>query len=323
MNPLRRLATAAAVNVIFRSFESFMILLLCFSSALTASRAQAGLIYDNLSQTPVTTASASDSGRTGLSFATDATNVVLDSVVIPVWNFMGLTSGSVDMSLFDATGPGAVPGTQLAALGSAPISSFPSATYQNFSITGLSINLAPTTNYWIVMGATSIGANYSLGLTNNSTGAGPLSIGYGVFSGGGPWVSSNSWYVIGSVSAVSPAPVPEIDPAGMGSVLALVTGVLGLMERRRVRPARTTTINRDSNSPTDPDPLSVVPNETILPSNTPTRWPVLGVDQWPVFARRMTRHGRRFKTGREIRRAGRFRGRLQPQGDYAILGNLA
>ena len=36
---------------------------------------------------------------------------------------------------------------------------------------------------------------------------------------------------------VSPAiePVPEIDPAGMGSVLALVTGALGLLERRRLK----------------------------------------------------------------------------------------
>jgi len=31
------------------------------------------------------------------------------------------------------------------------------------------------------------------------------------------------------------APVPEIDPAGMGSVLALVTGALGLLERRRLK----------------------------------------------------------------------------------------
>ncbi|MCY3017042.1 MAG: SUMF1/EgtB/PvdO family nonheme iron enzyme [Planctomycetota bacterium] len=34
-------------------------------------------------------------------------------------------------------------------------------------------------------------------------------------------------------SEVNSAPVPEIDPAGMGSVLALVTGALGLLERRR------------------------------------------------------------------------------------------
>ena len=32
-------------------------------------------------------------------------------------------------------------------------------------------------------------------------------------------------------------PVPEIDPAGLGSVLALVTGALGLLERRRMKPA--------------------------------------------------------------------------------------
>jgi hypothetical protein len=31
--------------------------------------------------------------------------------------------------------------------------------------------------------------------------------------------------------------VPEIDPAGMGSVLALVSGVLGLLERRRMKAA--------------------------------------------------------------------------------------
>jgi|LakMenEpi03Aug12_release.lakeMendotaPanAssembly.Ray.scaffolds.fasta_scaffold480493_1 hypothetical protein len=33
------------------------------------------------------------------------------------------------------------------------------------------------------------------------------------------------------------AAVPEIDPAGMGSVLALVTGALGLLERRRLKVA--------------------------------------------------------------------------------------
>ncbi len=36
-------------------------------------------------------------------------------------------------------------------------------------------------------------------------------------------------------SPVSSAPVPEIDPAGMGSVLALVTGALGLLERRQLK----------------------------------------------------------------------------------------
>jgi hypothetical protein len=35
----------------------------------------------------------------------------------------------------------------------------------------------------------------------------------------------------------APSAVPEIDPAGMGSVLALVTGALGLLERRRLKAA--------------------------------------------------------------------------------------
>jgi hypothetical protein len=36
---------------------------------------------------------------------------------------------------------------------------------------------------------------------------------------------------------VSSSAVPEIDPAGIGSVLALVTGALGLLERRRLKTA--------------------------------------------------------------------------------------
>lgn len=38
-------------------------------------------------------------------------------------------------------------------------------------------------------------------------------------------------------SAPTPSSVPEIDPAGMGSVLALVTGALGILERRRLKMA--------------------------------------------------------------------------------------
>ena len=47
-----------------------------------------------------------------------------------------------------------------------------------------------------------------------------------------PSTTVDGW-VIGTVVA----PVPEIDPAGIGSVLALVTGALGLLERRRLKTA--------------------------------------------------------------------------------------
>ena len=62
----------------------------------------------------------------------------------------------------------------------------------------------------------------------------------------GSWISYQ-WYLDKSsflhmyglseeLNASSP-PVPEIDPAGMGAVLAVVTGALGLRERRRLKVA--------------------------------------------------------------------------------------
>jgi len=39
------------------------------------------------------------------------------------------------------------------------------------------------------------------------------------------------------LGTASSSAVPEIDPAGIGSVLALVTGALGLLERRRLKAA--------------------------------------------------------------------------------------
>ena len=47
--------------------------------------------------------------------------------------------------------------------------------------------------------------------------------------------TDTSGYVSGYVVEYAPSSaVPEIDPAGLGSVLALVTGALGLLERRRM-----------------------------------------------------------------------------------------
>ncbi len=58
-----------------------------------------------------------------------------------------------------------------------------------------------------------------------------------------PWYTSSQWrdvfnpsWVLGSVGfRLAAAPVPEIDPAGAASVAGLVTGALGLLERRRTR----------------------------------------------------------------------------------------
>ena len=47
-------------------------------------------------------------------------------------------------------------------------------------------------------------------------------------------VSTNSYRMYGlSEELTVPSAVPEIDPAGMGSMLALVGGAFGMLERRR------------------------------------------------------------------------------------------
>ena len=52
-------------------------------------------------------------------------------------------------------------------------------------------------------------------------------------------ITPGTYTIIGvdnTVTINAGAPVPEIDPAGFGSVAALITGALGLIERRRLKP---------------------------------------------------------------------------------------
>jgi hypothetical protein len=71
----------------------------------------------------------------------------------------------------------------------------------------------------------------------NSSYRGESDFGVNIFwsSGSYPNTDVNGWR-IGSVQA-APSSVPEIDPNSLGSVLALVLGSLGLLERRRLKAA--------------------------------------------------------------------------------------
>jgi len=59
---------------------------------------------------------------------------------------------------------------------------------------------------------------------------------YAVWDNSPLW-SSGAYSPIVDSTLLLGTPVPEIDPAGIGSVLALVTGALGLLERRRLKTA--------------------------------------------------------------------------------------
>lgn len=53
---------------------------------------------------------------------------------------------------------------------------------------------------------------------------------------GTDWVGKGSDFIDVRNFRANPKAIPEIDPVGMGSVLAVVGGALGLLERRRSRP---------------------------------------------------------------------------------------
>jgi len=81
------------------------------------------------------------------------------------------------------------------------------------------------------------------GLNGGSLGDGTPVFGNAFYSNGF-WITvgavpnniPNRFYGMSDILTVASA-VPEIDPAGIGSVLALVTGALGLLERRRLKVA--------------------------------------------------------------------------------------
>jgi hypothetical protein len=80
----------------------------------------------------------------------------------------------------------------------------------------------------------SLGTPYSLTFLNAAGGITGFDPSLFVLSGA--YAGQSSVSLSGSslvLNIQGSAPVPEIDPAGLGSVLALVTGTLGLLERRR------------------------------------------------------------------------------------------
>jgi hypothetical protein len=132
------------------------------------------------------------------------------------------------------------PGSALATFTTSSVVS----TKQVYSFTGSFVALQ-NTSYWVVLSDRSAGDQDSyewyledgfttLPSARNASGISYL--GTKESSNGGPWTGTLGGLSIAVYgSPTGPAPVPEIDPASFGSVLALVTGTLGLLERRRLK----------------------------------------------------------------------------------------
>jgi hypothetical protein len=119
---------------------------------------------------------------------------------------------------------------------------------QVYSYTAQDIVLDPSSRYWVLMGVSDGNSNYDFNYANVVAATGVWSYPYGGSFGGivaessnygGSWTLSNygPFLMEFDATAIAPSSVPEIDPNSLGSVLALVLGSLGLLERRRLKAA--------------------------------------------------------------------------------------
>ena len=110
--------------------------------------------------------------------------------------------------------------------------------------TGNSVSIDPsltTTNFWGTFLKEGITMDFALGNVTQSWMSDGFNIEVSTTNGTGgvllglPFFDSYAvmYDVENGVVGFASSDVPEIDPAGMGSVLALVAGTLGLVERRR------------------------------------------------------------------------------------------
>ena len=188
-------------------------------------------LYDSYTgNTSEADSEATDSQYLADQFLTDGSEYALDSVSLYL---AGVPTGTVHVDLWSD-----VSGQPGASLGTFTNPGAFSAGLNTFTAGGLP-SLAANAAYWVVLRGASVGASANWYFTDNQGTVSPATQTMGnAFrtSLGGAWqVSSTQPYMM-QVSAERTS-VPEIDPSGVGSVMALVTSALGLLERRRSRKA--------------------------------------------------------------------------------------
>lgn len=121
-----------------------------------------------------------------------------------------------------------------------------SLTGGTMTFTGLSLNLLPNSQYFVVVGGASL--NDSEGFFGPQPGFIAWNMHYAPTPHTGDGFVEGTWFgtdystqwnptttysPLMSITAEASSAVPEIDPAGAGSVLPLVAGALAMLERRR------------------------------------------------------------------------------------------
>jgi hypothetical protein len=252
-------ATNACPNPLFvveekMTFRSlFLIALFAATSALSTCTARAGLVLlDNTSGLTSWNSSSSSnfSGNyeanakiLGMTFVTGSASYDIDSVSVAMAYGNGSLTPTMRLSVFEN---GSTSNT-------APADGATATYFQDFSGSTFNStqqiytfspsatwNLKANTSYsvWLGTSETNFTNNAALRWYQASAAA-SSTLGFAQ-TGGFYSTNGGASYSAGSslsmqLTGTAAAAVPELDPTGIGSVLALIAGVLGILERRRTR----------------------------------------------------------------------------------------
>jgi hypothetical protein len=182
-------------------------------------------------------------------FSTTGANTVIDRVSLVLGRSPAAT-GNINMSIYSTNPSTFEPLAQIGSSRTVNVATFPTVTLNNstfqsssppIDFSGLNINLATAGNYYVVLSNytgpdTVYWGSWTAGTPSPGAGLETQAIIVGSFTSWTSFGSNDPFLMKVSTAAVpGPSGVPEIDPNSMGSVLALVTGALGLFERRRLK----------------------------------------------------------------------------------------
>lgn len=193
-------------------------------------------LADNLSLGQGTYTGYNQFNRIAQGFTTTTTEYTISSVSVVLFTFSAGTTGSYNISIWDSTGSGGLPGAQVgSALYNGDVAAL-GTTATQVDVNGLNKLLAPSSSYYLVVAPTSLGGGPPALLvsaqTNSTLGTIGFPSNYSFFNGTNWTGPSTSVFNLIRVQATA---VPEPSTYALG---AIASGVMAYVARRRKQSAK-------------------------------------------------------------------------------------